>query len=1286
MKNTFSALSSKIGAFIPAFSSISSPLSAVNPVVIFVINNITDLSSVSGQLSSNIASFSTHLLSPLITNLVNPLKYLGSVCKKMQTYSNFLSSDLSTVSANPALNLILSVLTADLTIPFSSLMTEVGNKISLLTNSLTVLVGLFSLSPTSTHRNLLTISTNLIINHLSDLLLQLKSFSPAIQDYLSTITDVCGSIQRKFTILSISAGPFSSDLETSFSTIATTTGNFSIIASSLGASLSSLLTALSSTTDIAIHSLDVSLLSLSKSALNLSTTLVALNFSLPRYFSSSLSPVLLRFSTKLDQLSITTKSILTLCLEPLTNGLKVLNLVPGADSQLSDVMNSLSSTIIILSNQVQLLSLNNSFIDLTIQSSFPTELVPLYNALASAVNLIQPETIAISNAVHIFETVVLSFPSTSLGTVFQRLVELLIVMVQEIDQVSSFVQSLVSPFSSLSSPVSLCLTSLANISTSALSIAESVNSASKSFSNVSPYTVTLPMLAQNLTQLSMYATSVITVLSSLSSSPDLASIANILSNQFPSLEANFISAANSLESLQTFFTNLNKQLLSTVDNSLAFLSALLHLLSSWFEIDNFADVLNALTSVFKIIANAVRPISNSLNHDFLVAIDYLSDLAATSISIVSLIKKLQIGPIPSGTKSKQYLSFKLYPNRIADCIRSLQQFSASSKQFLDTNVHLLDKLMRPLYRVVSPPLDHLSTALLNIHKTTSLMKNNLSMLLTLSSLITLVANDSAESLYSSFDALSKHLDNIAAKMVLLSSNMQQRTNSVLEVQLREYSNEIRFTSSEIISNSESLLTVAQRLSGLSKNVSLGLEVSILKIQILDLSRTSSQLVEDFRLVISSIRFLTSPLSYFSPAMSSLITDLTNISSHYSFNNTILLFSQHSSLLCTGLSILSVTPLLAVIPELAIRPLLTELSVGLSQMANNVSVLRSLKHLMLTADPEEETVLAKTAKSMTKTAKLLLRVANQLNSSSNATPELQGRVFGLTSILTSVAALFLSTAKSASSLVSLLYKLPSQTRRKLGRINPATGILLGLVEKEIATGSSSMNQDVPGYTFGKQNFEGPVPEDWANFYSTLESECDLPTALDGSTPIAYAAICQKRVAANGADIPGGFQSSSIDSIMGFLQDASKVLTFSANAPMALQWSSAVSGSVAYHAQYDYSADDDMNHHATFDNDILGIDILVETNNKFNIQPSLKVHVGKHMTNQHSNVRTVSVNLGDQDSGMIRNMFAPYLLIHLFSFLGDYFAVRITQDPIYATPIFTTLGGYCNIFFFWKSATY
>ena len=811
MKNAFSALANKIRVFITAYNSLSSPLSAVNPMVMNVISNSTDFSLVLGELSSNVASFRTYLPPTLSASLSNPLNDLSTVSKDMQTYSALLSSTLSYVSANTALNLIASVLTTDITTPLSASMNTLALKLSPLTDIMRSLVELFSVSSSASHRYLVSVPITTITNMVETLLQQLTSLSSALQEYLSLVADVCGPIHKGFAGLATSANPLSADVASSLSTIASTIESFSLTASSLGASFSSLLSTLSSIPYLAIGNLDSSMLNLSSSALNLSTTLVSLNHSLPTYFSPSLSPVLGPFSSKLVLLSGLTKSIMTVCMGPLTAGLNAISLIPGANSKLSGVLSALALAVSVLSKPLEVLSLYDPFI--SIHTTLSAELTSFYNAITDAVVLIQSGTTAFTSAVNNFESTILALPlSQSLLSVFQSLINLLLQMIQNTGYISSFVQSLASPLSSLSPDVSRSLTSLVNISDSALSIGATVNSVSKRFVDL-PYAVTLPLLAGNMTQLSIYTTSVTIGFSSLSSSIDLALLSNILSTQFPSLNEKLASVASSLDILSSFFATLNVQLLTTADNNIAFLSTLLYPFSSWLELDNLVAALNTLASMFTLISNAVSSISVSLYRSLQTTTSYLSHLAVTSRSIVSLINELEIGPTSFKTVSKQSLSLNgMNSNRMAQFSKSLQLFSLSSKQFLDCNIDLLDSVLRPLYRYVSPPLEHLSVSLNNSYMATSTMSHTLSTVSPLSSLIPLISQSSAESLYSSLDTLTTNIDNIAMQMVNLSSSMKQRTNSVLEEQLRDFSVQLISVSSEIISGSESIVTTTQRLS------------------------------------------------------------------------------------------------------------------------------------------------------------------------------------------------------------------------------------------------------------------------------------------------------------------------------------------------------------------------------------------------------------------------------------------------------------------------------------------
>ena len=53
-------------------------------------------------------------------------------------------------------------------------------------------------------------------------------------------------------------------------------------------------------------------------------------------------------------------------------------------------------------------------------------------------------------------------------------------------------------------------------------------------------------------------------------------------------------------------------------------------------------------------------------------------------------------------------------------------------------------------------------------------------------------------------------------------------------------------------------------------------------------------------------------------------------------------------------------------------------------------------------------------------------------------------------------------------------------------------------------------------------------------------------------------------------------------------------------------------------------------------------------------SIEIEIGKSQASDRSYERGVTISMSDGD-------------------MGDYFAVRITQDPVYGTPVFTTMGG-------------
>ena len=184
-----------------------------------------------------------------------------------------------------------------------------------------------------------------------------------------------------------------------------------------------------------------------------------------------------------------------------------------------------------------------------------------------------------------------------------------------------------------------------------------------------------------------------------------------------------------------------------------------------------------------------------------------------------------------------------------------------------------------------------------------------------------------------------------------------------------------------------------------------------------------------------------------------------------------------------------------------------------------------------------------------------------------------------------------------------------------------------------------------------------PNDWRSFATMINGACtDISADGEPMNPLSstrlFAQLCASETL-TGDFIPGGLQSSSgPETLLGFLSDNKKLVTFGANSPMELSWTSTVSESRTFNVEFESSR--------TLTADILfGLELEVfgvglDTKNDVGLTNTFKLHLGKSSEEEHENERTVTVSLGDGDS-------------------GDYFAVRITEDPVYGTPVFTTMGG-------------
>ena len=184
-----------------------------------------------------------------------------------------------------------------------------------------------------------------------------------------------------------------------------------------------------------------------------------------------------------------------------------------------------------------------------------------------------------------------------------------------------------------------------------------------------------------------------------------------------------------------------------------------------------------------------------------------------------------------------------------------------------------------------------------------------------------------------------------------------------------------------------------------------------------------------------------------------------------------------------------------------------------------------------------------------------------------------------------------------------------------------------------------------------------PDLWRSFAKMINGACSgISEDGEPNNPLSSTPLFQRLCASetlNDDSIPGGVQSSSgPESLLGFLTDSKKLVTFGASSPMDLSWTSTVTESKAFTVEFESSRT--LSADLLFD---LGFEVFgvgLQTKNDLGLTNVFTVHLGKLSEEEHDSERIVTVSLADND-------------------IGDFFAVRITEDPVYGTPVFTTMGG-------------
>jgi hypothetical protein len=169
--------------------------------------------------------------------------------------------------------------------------------------------------------------------------------------------------------------------------------------------------------------------------------------------------------------------------------------------------------------------------------------------------------------------------------------------------------------------------------------------------------------------------------------------------------------------------------------------------------------------------------------------------------------------------------------------------------------------------------------------------------------------------------------------------------------------------------------------------------------------------------------------------------------------------------------------------------------------------------------------------------------------------------------------------------------------------------------------------------------------WNGFASLIDGACGMPSTPDAavegdgvssSNPLSNSALiqtlCQERIAAQSADIPGGLQSDGkMDSLIGFMTSTEKYLTFGAKAPIEISWSSSVSDSKSFSSNLEYGGDKGSSVSSSIGGSI--VVAVADSSLGSETDKSHSISIGKSSGSSHTYKRSVSIVLGDNDYGKL-----------------------------------------------------
>ena len=166
--------------------------------------------------------------------------------------------------------------------------------------------------------------------------------------------------------------------------------------------------------------------------------------------------------------------------------------------------------------------------------------------------------------------------------------------------------------------------------------------------------------------------------------------------------------------------------------------------------------------------------------------------------------------------------------------------------------------------------------------------------------------------------------------------------------------------------------------------------------------------------------------------------------------------------------------------------------------------------------------------------------------------------------------------------------------------------------------------------------------WTGFQSLMNGACALPGTpnaavnSDGtsanplSNSVLIQSACQHRRAAQSGSMPGGLTTDDTDdSLMGFMTKSDKYLTFGANSPIELSWTTSVSDSKAFSSNLEYSKGKDSSNSVSVGGSLFIVEADGSSGGAHDQSHSFSI--GKSSESSHSFERTVAIVLADHDYG-------------------------------------------------------